>query len=96
MATVTQSLAGAIESWSELKPTDFSLDDALSDLWGRTGSPFPFEDVGIELLIKSIRRRKLFKNCEQASEDNMRVGMFRAGGGLKSFRTLFEHLENCS
>lgn len=93
MATVSESLSNAIESWCGLTPIQYAPTDGLSTLWTRTGNPAPYDSAGIRSLMECIYRRHIFRDCEQAL--NMTIGMFQTGGGLQTRRDLFLHLENC-
>lgn len=93
MASVSESLSNAIETWCGLRPTQYAQTDALSTLWARSGTPSPYDSPGIRSLMECIYRRHVFSNCPQAL--NMTIGMFQTGGGLQTRRDLFLHLENC-
>ena len=92
MASASESLDDAIESWCGLKPIDYAPAAAFSGLWARTGNPMAYDSAGIESLITCIYRRPVFQDCEMP---RVTVGMFQAGGGLQTKRDLFMHFENC-
>lgn len=93
MATVTESLDAAIESWCRLKPNQYGVNDPLATLWSKGGQPGGYDPQGILQLLDCLYRRKRFRECEWAL--NMTTGMFRQGGGLQTYKDLFVHLENC-